>query len=72
MPNIVLCFIKRLLFGNGELLSFFFKELESVAVLSIWICTSFLLWWVYVFHCKSQNNGAFKNWKALSITMMPP
>lgn len=66
MPNIVLCFIKRLLFGNGELLSFsffFFKEVESVAVLYILICTSFLLWWVHLFHCKSQNNGSFQKMK---------
>lgn len=44
MPNIVVCFIKKLLLGNGELLLFFFfcKDLESVLMLYILICTSSL------------------------------
>lgn len=42
---------------------FIFKELESVAVLYILICTSFLPWWVHLFHYESQNNGSFQKMK---------
>lgn len=41
LPNIVLWFLQRLLLGNGELLSsYFFRGLESAAVLCILICSS--------------------------------
>lgn len=48
-----------------------FKELESVVVLYILICTSFLLWWVNSFHCKSEIMGIFQKSEAMINIMQP-
>lgn len=62
LPNIVLCFLRRLLLGNGELLYSSFKGLESMAVPQVLICISSIspmLGFIYLLYRKSRSNENF-------------
>lgn len=58
----MLCFLRRLLLGNGELLYSSFKGLESMAVPQVLICISSIspmLGFIYLLYRKSRSNENF-------------
>lgn len=75
LPNIVLCFLRRLLLGNGELLYSSFKGLESMAVPQVLICISSIspmLGFIYLLYRKSRSNENFLKLERMRQSTMWP